>query len=225
MFFIPIAQAIQAQPVDVFNQHLIKNKQVLFVKTMNDASIHGTLILYERKNNRQHWKGVDSFAVVVGRSGLAGDVNNKISFSNLPIKKEGDGKSPAGIFALGNVFSYHKLTHLHMPFKQVDTSCYCVDDANSLYYNRLIVKDTAKQAYNSFEHMKRNDDLYEYGIWVFYNSQPVVTGNGSCIFLHVWKDENSSTSGCTAMSESNINKLIHWLNKKKNPVLLQMVEE
>ena len=223
--FIPVAIMLNAQSVDDFNSYLTNNRQVLFVKTAGDTSTRGTLVLYERKNNNRRWKRADSFAVVVGRSGLARDANNSISFPDLSVKKEGDGKSPAGIFALGDVFSYHPVTHLRMPFKQVDTSCYCVDDAASVYYNTLIVKDTAKQAYNSFEHMKRNDDFYEYGVWVLYNSQPVIPGNGSCIFLHVWKDENSSTSGCTAMSKTNIISLIHWLSKKKNPVLLQMVAE
>jgi L,D-peptidoglycan transpeptidase YkuD (ErfK/YbiS/YcfS/YnhG family) len=73
--------------------------------------------------------------------------------------------------------------------------------------------------------MKRGDDLYEYGVWVLYNSNPVSAGNGSCIFIHVWRNEHSGTAGCTAMSKDNILKLIHWLDKKKSPVLLQVVEE
>ena len=107
----------------------------------------------------------------------------------------------------------------------IDTNFYCVDDVNSGYYNTLVVSDTAKHDYNSFEYMKRNDSLYEYGVWVLYNSNPVVRGNGSCIFIHVWRDVKSPTAGCTAMSRENILKLIYWLKKKKNPVLLQVVEE
>jgi L,D-peptidoglycan transpeptidase YkuD (ErfK/YbiS/YcfS/YnhG family) len=112
---------------------------------------------------------------------------------------------------------------LKMPFVQVDTNFYCVDDAASSYYNTLIKQDTAKHNFNSFEYMKRNDDLYEYGVWILYNSDPVTAGNGSCIFLHIWRNENSGTAGCTAMAKENMLKLIHWLNKKRNPVLLQIV--
>jgi D-alanyl-D-alanine dipeptidase len=182
------------------------------------------MFLYERKNQNKDWKLIDSFKVVVGKNGLGKDRNANIPFADsAPIKHEGDGKSPAGIFPLGSVFSYHSLKHLHMPFVQVDTNFYCVDDVASSYYNTLIKQDTAKHNYNSFEYMKRNDSLYEYGVWVLYNSNPVIAGNGSCIFLHIWRNENSGTAGCTAMAKENILKLIHWLDKKKNPVLLQEV--
>ncbi len=215
----------QSQNINSFNAYLTNTNQVLFVKTRAVDSVKGMMFLYERKSNKAAWKIDDSFAVVVGKNGLGGDSNSPIPLPDLLMKKEGDGKSPAGIFPLGVVFSYHDLKHIKMPFKQVDTLCHCVDDTASSYYNTLIVADTAKQRYNSFEYMKRRDDFYEYGIWVSYNSHPVVAGNGSCIFIHVWKDENSGTSGCTAMSKQNIMKLVYWLKQNKHPVMLQVVKD
>lgn len=223
--FVLICIALRAQPIPVFNKYLQHNNQVLFVKTSSYNSISGTMLLYEKKSNKS-WKLVDSFAVTVGRSGLAKDANANIFLNDtVPVKHEGDGKSPSGIFKLGKVFSYHDIKNLHMPFVQVDTNFYCVDDINSRYYNRLIKTDTAKRDFNSFEYMKLPNDVYEYGVWVLYNSAPVTAGNGSCIFLHVWKDANTPTSGCTAMAKENMLKLIHWLDQKKNPVLLQVVGE
>ena len=225
LFFCAIRYAAYSQTIESFNDHFAKNNQVLFVKTPSYNSIKGTMFLYERKNDHNKWKLVDSFPVTVGRSGLAKDVNANISFNNnMPVKQEGDGKSPSGIFKLGKVFSYHDIKKLHMPFVQVDTNFYCVDDVASSYYNTLIRQDTAKPDFNSFEYMRRKDSLYEYGIWVLYNSDPVTNGNGSCIFLHIWNNENSPTSGCTAMAKENMLKLIHWLDEKRNPVLLQVVE-
>jgi len=224
LFYLPLS-SVHAQSLDAFNQYLTGSSQVLYVKTANADAVQGTMYLYERKNNRRHWKLADSFAVVVGKAGLAKAPQTSLPLNyNIPIKKEGDGKSPAGIFQLGDVFSYHPLSNLHMPFIQVDTNFYCVDDVASTYYNTLIVKDTATAPFNSFEYMKRADDLYEYGVWVLYNSTPVVAGNGSCIFIHIWRNEHSGTAGCTAMSKEHILQLIRWLNKKKNPVLLQVVD-
>ncbi len=226
MLICLLANHLQAQSIKAFNKYLTYNNQVLFVKTISEDSIQGTMFLYERNSNRKPWKPIDSFPVVVGRAGLAkGEQANVLFGNNMPVKKEGDGKSPAGIFPLGDVFSYHKLDHLKMPFVQVDTNFYCVDDMASSYYNTLVVKDTAKEVFNSFEYMKRKDSLYEYGVWVLYNSNPVETGNGSCIFIHVWRGENNGTSGCTAMSKQNILRLIRWLDKKKNPILLQIVKQ
>ena len=91
--------------------------------------------------------------------------------SGLENKKEGDGKSPAGLFKLGPVFSYHSLEKVKMPWQQVDSTDICVDDVKSAYYNRPLDKDSiAKQDWNSFEYMHRQDNAYEYGIWVLYNS-------------------------------------------------------
>src|SRR4051794_3385468 len=150
IFTFTIATTIYSQPIKTFNQYLTNSNQVLYVTTTNVDAIQGTMVLYERKNANKPWKKKDSFAVVVGRAGLAKAPHAIISFSNtMPVKKEGDGKSPAGIFKLGEVFSYHLLNNLHMPFVQVDTSFYCVDDANAAYYNTLIVKDTATVPFNS----------------------------------------------------------------------------
>jgi D-alanyl-D-alanine dipeptidase len=213
-----------SQSINSFNHYLQSNNQVLFVKTNSDSTIHGKMFLFERKNEHKHWHIVDSFNVVVGKNGLGKDVSSAISLNNInATKHEGDGKSPAGIFKLGRVFSYHDVKNLKMPFVRVDTNFYCVDDATSSYYNTLIRQDTTQHNFNSFEYMKRNDELYEYGVWVLYNSDPVIAGNGSCIFLHIWRNENSGTAGCTAMAKENMLKLIHWLNAKKNPVLLQIV--
>jgi L,D-peptidoglycan transpeptidase YkuD (ErfK/YbiS/YcfS/YnhG family) len=215
-----------SQSIKSFNSYLKDNSQVLFVKTPSYNSVQGTMFLYERRSNIKTWKLVDSFNVTVGRSGLARDINASLAFNgDAPVKHEGDGKSPSGIFKLGKIFSYYNIRNLHMPFVQVDTSFYCVDDTASSYYNTLIKQDTARHDFNSFEYMRRKDSLYEYGVWVLYNSSPVTSGNGSCIFLHVWRNETAPTSGCTAMSRENILKLIHWLDEAKNPVLLQVVGE
>src|SRR4051794_7150334 len=139
-----IAGNMYAQSIKSFNPYLTNSNQVLYVTTANADAIQGTMVLYERKNATKHWKKKDSFAIVVGRAGLAKAPETTIPFRNtMPVKREGDGKSPAGIFKLGDVFSYHPLSNLQMPFVQVDTNFYCVDDANSVYYNTLIVKDTA----------------------------------------------------------------------------------
>lgn len=226
IFFCLILSLLKAQSINSFDNYLKNNNQVLFVKTSSYSSVQGDMFLYERKNHHKKWKLVDSFAVVVGHNGLGKDVKSKIIFNDsMPLKHEGDEKAPAGIFSLGPVFSYHNVKNLHMPFVQVDTNYLCVDDENSAYYNTLVLGDTVSHHdYNSFEYMKRNDSLYEYGVWVKYNSDSITPGNGSCIFIHIWRNQNSGTTGCTATTKENILKLIYWLNKKKNPVLVQVAE-
>lgn len=224
ILFLLTYGSLFSQKIDDFNNYLTGSRQVLFVTTENWSSVQGTCVLYERKNDAADWKCVRSFPVVVGRSGLAWDNSTDIpKYTSQKIKHEGDGNSPAGVFTLGTVFSYHPEDKLHMAFEQVDSNDICVDDAASMYYNTLSDKDTMKNKdYSSFEDMRRKDELYEYGIWVNYNTDPVRPGDGSCIFLHIWKNDAAATSGCTAMSKEDMLWLIHWLNEDKKPLLLQL---
>jgi D-alanyl-D-alanine dipeptidase len=58
----------------------------------------------KEKIKKGSWGLVDSFGISVGKNGLARDNPGGILFTEtLPVKKEGDGKPPAGIFRLGTV--------------------------------------------------------------------------------------------------------------------------
>ena len=72
--------------------------------------------------------------------------------------------------------------------------------------------------------MLRKDDLYEWGVFVAHNSPEAESGKGSCIFLHVWRKNDSGTAGCTAMDKSRMRELIAWLKPDKQPLLVQMPE-
>lgn len=202
------------------NRFPTDGNQVVQVVADHMDSITATLYLWERANRLSRWTCVDTFPVTIGRNGLAPG-------NDEPGRKlEGDGNAPAGMFVLSRVFSYHALTDLHMPFEQVDSADLCVDDVRSVYYNQLVDDDTvAHKDYSSFERMQRKDAQYEYGIWVNYNTDSIIAGNGSCIFLHIWKNPGAPTSGCTAMSKENMLRLIYWLQVDKKPVLIQYAKQ
>lgn len=201
------------------NRFSTDSNQVVQVVATHLDSISATMYLWARDHQQAKWICADSFPVTIGRNGLAPGIDI------AGRKIEGDGNAPEGMFYLSRVFSYHPLTDLHMPFEQVDSSDLCVDDVQSMYYNQLIDDDTVKQKdYSSFERMQRNDAQYEYGVWVDYNTNPIIRGNGSCIFLHVWKNPNAPTSGCTAMSKENMLRLIYWLDADKKPILIQFAQ-
>jgi L,D-peptidoglycan transpeptidase YkuD (ErfK/YbiS/YcfS/YnhG family) len=216
---------LHAQPFKQYSSYLKRNNQLVLVQATNWNTTQGTLQLYSRKNRHHSWKLNNQFAVTLGRNGLASDRRSVLA--GLPtstIKKEGDGKSPAGLFGLGPVFSYHQLQNLKMPFKTISSGDICVDDVRSSHYNTWVNTDTASHKdWNSFEQMKQDDDSYEYGVWVKYNSATIAAGDGSCIFLHVWGGNAIPTAGCTAMDKQNMIALIYWLDHTKRPVLLQLV--
>ncbi|MFN3940058.1 MAG: L,D-transpeptidase [Chitinophagales bacterium] len=206
-----------------YTPYLQNSTQAILVTAKKDST-QGTLTFYERKNTETEWKAQYRFKVRIGRNGFAWD--SSFSQHSDNIKKEGDGCAPAGVFSLGPVFSYYPLPNLKMPFEQVTKKHLCIDDTASEFYNRLVLTDTIFNAdWRSFEFMQRNDAQYAYGVWVNYNTNPTVAGNGSCIFLHVWKDADTPTAGCTAMQQEDMLKLIYALDSVQNPMLLQYIVE
>ncbi len=131
--------------------------------------------------------------VVVGKNGLGWGAGVAPGCRTArqradPIKKEGDGKSPAGIFRLSTAFGYaaQEPPAWKMPYLSLTPSVECVDDARSKFYNRVLDRATVAPDWSSSEQMLRPDGLYRWGLVVDHNAEPVTAGAGSCIFLHIW---------------------------------------
>lgn len=225
---ISFAQVKKPEPQPVkkpFDQSL----QAIVVMTAGWNSIHGRAMLVERKRPGGKWRVVSElFPVVVGRSGL-GVFNpmfdpEKSPKPPEPIKREGDGRAPAGEFPLTLTFGNSDVGS-KLPFTKLDEFTECVDDTNSTFYNKIVNRmQVGNFDWKSSEKMKAVGPQYDLGVFVAYNSYPAVSGNGSCIFLHIWKDENTGTAGCTAMARENLERIVKWLDPAKNPYLVQMTE-
>ena len=71
-----------------------------------------------------------------------------------------------------------------------------------------------------FEAMRRDDGQYELGAVLGWNTDPVVPGRGSAIFLHVWKGPDEPTSGCVALSREHVATLLAWLDAAAVPCVV-----
>lgn len=182
--------------------------QIILVVGEHHASKQALLSCYE--DGRRIFGNIK---VNVGKKGFADGEKEK---------KEGDNKAPLGTFSLDAVFGYKKNIKIDMPYLYASKNLICVDDPNSKFYNQIIEKP--KEMPKSFELMRRNDPQYELGVVVGYNKEGV-RGRGSCIFLHVQKSDNTPTAGCTSMKKEDMEKIIEWLDKGKNPVLIQTTEK
>ncbi len=205
--------------------------QMLVVTTPDWNSMQGTLQRYERRALHGKWKQIGpQLKVVVGRNGLGWDAgmlagDSSLHFVDDPVKREGDGKAPAGIFRLGTAFGYasQEQAGWKMPYLGITDATQCVDDISSRFYNRVLDRQSISAPdWNSNEEMHRKDNLYQWGLIVEYNSDPPVPGRGSCIFMHIWKGPAVGTSGCTAMEQPNLESLLQWLDAEKHPVLVQL---
>jgi len=201
----------------------ITSQQIIEVKTENWSTPNGTLQRYEKRDDRWYKVG-KKISIKLGRNGLGwGRGLHTIPKNAKIIKKEGDGKAPAGIFTLKQAFGYQPFV-VHYPYEVYKSTDHCVDDPNSHYYNKIIDSRKIKKDYKSFEHMKFPKDYYKYGIVVNHNhidESGAVKGAGSCIFMHIKK---VPTAGCTVMNEKEMKEIIQWLDADKHPLLLQGTE-
>ncbi len=230
ILFSSFALTIQAQvkkpeppPVKI---PFAESLQAVVVTTEGPTAIQGEARLYERKSAKSKWKGVsDEFPVVVGRGGLIWSVDGApegISF----FKREGDGKSPAGMFPLTFAFGRpDRPGDVKLSYTKLEEYSECVDDAASGHYNKLV--DRLKVGifdWNTSEKMLEVGLEYDLGLFVAHNSYPVRRGDGSCIFLHIWKDATTGTSGCTAMRREDLQRVLAWADPAKNPYLIQLTK-
>jgi len=205
--------------------------QLLVVVTPNWNAVSGALQRYERSNPHKGWRAVGHpVTVVVGKTGLGwgsgvlATDEQGIRHASDPVKKEGDGKAPAGIFCLSGTFGYspQKYPGWKMAYTSLTPSVECVDDIKSRYYNRVVDRESVSPDWNSSEQMLRKDELYRWGIEVDHNSDPPVAGAGSCIFMHIWRGPGQGTVGCTAMPQEQLETILGWLDPAQVPLLAQM---
>ncbi len=204
-----------------------ESRQAVVVTTKDWNTTVGQAHLYERSSKMAEWKSKgESFPVVVGRNGIAWGQDSAPEKVN-EYKKEGDGRAPAGLFPLTFAFGTAvKPDQVTFPYKRLGQSTECVDDVNSHHYNKIVGRDQVGIFdWKSSEKMLDIGEQYALGVFVAYNSYPVVKGNGSCIFLHVWKNATSPTSGCTAMDRRDLERIVSWLEPQHNPYLLQLTED
>ena len=201
-------------------QNIPNTKQLIVVTTENWSTSEGILQRYEKINTQ--WKKVEKvIEIKLGRNGLGWGIGLHDTPKDAQfIKKEGDGKAPAGIFTLKQAFGYESfsVTYPYEVYKETD---HCVDDVNSKLYNKIVDSRNTTIDYTSKEHMKFPKDYYKYGIVVNHNHIDEVgakKGAGSCIFIHIKK---IPTAGCTVMNESEMKEIIEWLDFKSNPLLIQ----
>lgn len=152
------------------------------------------------------------------RSGPLAGIIGRNGFAPVGEKREGDGRVPTGLFQLEFAFGYDPSITSRMPYRQATVDDLWVDDVNSPDYNTWVRR--GETSATSFEVMKLDDVRYRHGLVIGYNRNPIVKGYGSGIFLHVWLEEGYTTSGCVAMDEQELVKILAWLDPAQKPQIL-----
>ena len=139
------------------------------------------------------------------------------------LKREGDGRSPAGIFVLSTAFGYSPMwaKKTKLPYVTVGAEDLFVEDPTSPFYNSHVRIDHAPTtAWERDQQMYQNDPAHRLEVLVDHNmTSPPAPGAGSAIFIHVWRGDGAkATAGCTSVSDADIDSLVSWLDPAAKPV-------
>jgi L,D-peptidoglycan transpeptidase YkuD (ErfK/YbiS/YcfS/YnhG family) len=204
-------------------------RQLVLVTTADWNANQGTLRTYAMNDGKWH-SAAPAIPVTIGRAGSAWGVGLHPKQAG-PIKQEGDGRSPAGVFGIGIAFGYADSAQTALRYKAMTDSDYCVDVNASPLYNRIVdTRVVGKEAVaGSTEPMRRDihlngDQLYKLGFAIEHNSQGTPAA-GSCIFAHLWKAPGGPTAGCTAMDEPAMQALLAWLQPERHPVFVLLPQQ
>ncbi len=202
-------------------------QQLVVVTSDGWDSTEGQLQAYRR--GRSGWQPHGpAFPVALGRSGSAWGLGLHPDVAQGPHKREGDGRSPAGIFALGTAFGYAAQAQTGLPYQAMQASSWCMDVPASPLYNRIVDARQVGQAAvaGSSEPMrldlhKQGDVRYQQGFVIEHNPRNQA-GQGSCIFAHLWREPGEATAGCTAMPGPRMQALLGWLRAEAQPRFVLM---
>jgi zinc D-Ala-D-Ala dipeptidase len=203
-------------------------RQLIIVTTKSWNDVKATVQFLERAQaGETPWRKVGKqFPGVIGKHGFGWGIGlHGAGEPRAPTKKEGDQKSPAGVFKLYSLFgtaSPAQVSFLRFPYEQVGPSTEAIDDPRSRYYNRIVDRAGVKyRDWSTSESMLAVGSRYRFGVMLEHNWSQI-PGFGSCIFFHLWNRDRSGTAGCTAVSLTNLKHLIHWLDADKNPLIVQL---
>ena len=118
-------------------------------------------------------------------------------------KREGDGATPAGEFALRRVLyraDRGALPETWLEALAIERHDGWCDAPGDPAYNRPVRLPYPASA----ETMWREDGLYDVVVVLGHNDDPVVPGAGSAVFLHCAKPDYAPTEGCVALKKADL---------------------
>ena len=174
-----------------------KTNQIILIIPSNYSTSSAKFYLYIKKENK--WiknKEIDAY----------------IGFKGLGKEKEGDKKTPVGIYQFNEYFGIYDNPGTELPYIKVNKSHYWDGDNNSDRYNQLVNIET----YTNFnvdnsEHLIDINPGYEYAMNINYNKEGI-KGKGSAIFLHCFT-KNTFTEGCVAINRIHLKEIYQIINK------------
>ena len=150
--------------------------------------------------------GGRSYPCALGRSGIHAG------------KREGDGRTPAGEFALRYVLyrpDRMRRPKTALPVKPISLPDGWCDDARHSAYNQPVRLPIPASA----ERLRRSDHVYDLIVVIGHNDAPPIRGNGSAIFLHIAHWNLAPTAGCIALKRADLLAILAQCDSRSRIVI------
>lgn len=144
-------------------------------------------ISMHEKDANGNWREIMTTPGFIGKAGLGKT-------------REGDAKTPVGVFRFDAAFGIAPNPGCAIPYQQVDANFYWSGDPRpGKKYNQMVdirqIPDLDREA---SEHLVDYNPHYIYCLNLSYNADCVI-GKGSALFLHCLAHQKPYTGGCVAI--------------------------
>ena len=181
--------------------------QLVTVVAPRESSSRGTVQLWQKTG--ECWLAAGGpWSAWLGGRGVSQD------------RHEGDRTTPAGVFGFGSVmYGVAPNPGVRYRYRRVVCGDWWVEDSRSPYYNRFQhVPCGSRPPFRvTDEDLSRSPTAYRHFAFIRYNSDPVVPGRGSGIFLHA--STGRPTLGCVSLAVPHLVTVLRWLRPTRKPVI------
>jgi L,D-peptidoglycan transpeptidase YkuD (ErfK/YbiS/YcfS/YnhG family) len=134
------------------------------------------------------------------------------------IKREGDGATPLGRWALQSVYYRSDRIarpHTRLPVNAIRSSDGWCDAPTDRNYNRAVRLPYPAR----IEHLHRADHVYDLIVVLSHNQRPRRRGCGSAIFMHVARPGFLATEGCIALRLADLRRVLEACGRRSHIII------
>jgi L,D-peptidoglycan transpeptidase YkuD (ErfK/YbiS/YcfS/YnhG family) len=181
--------------------------QLVTVVAPRESSTRGSLRLW-RKSGACWLAAGGPWPAWLGERGVSAD------------RREGDRTTPAGIFGFGSlIYGIAPDPGVRYRYRRIVCGDWWVEDPRSPYYNRFHHEpcDQPPPFKVTSEDLSRSPTAYRHFAFIRYNTDPIVPGRGSGIFLHA--STGRPTQGCVSLGLPHLVTVLRWLSPAGSPLI------
>ena len=198
LFAIPSYGAVKKSPEWILNLKAADDARQLVIVQGTKGS-DAKFSFHERDNASDEWHEIISCNAFIGKKGWGKT-------------REGDMKTPRGVYTFTMAFGILEDPGCAMPYTQVNDSHYWVGDSNSERYNQFVsTRDYVDFNHKDSEHIIDYDLAYKYCLNISYNHDGTPK-KGSAIFLHC-QTKNKFTAGCVAIPPESMREVLRHVRE------------